>query len=122
MPSFSSLARISIGGFIHRAASIGVRVKETISETAIAAADVSPKDDMKRPTIPVMNPTGMNTASSGKSRRKHREADLACSLDGRLKRVHALFFDESVDVLQHDDRVIDHDSDHKRQRQASSFG
>ena len=52
------------GRLIHRAASIGVSVNETISETAIAAADVSPNDDMNRPTMPVINPTGMNTASS----------------------------------------------------------
>jgi hypothetical protein len=49
---------------IQRAASIGVRVNDTMSETAIAAAAVSPKDDINRPTIPDMNPTGMNTARS----------------------------------------------------------
>ena len=46
-----------------RALSIGVSVKETISETKMAKAAVSPKDDMKRPTMPPMNPTGTNTAS-----------------------------------------------------------
>ncbi len=30
----------------------------------MAAADVRPNDDMKRPTIPPRKPTGMNTASS----------------------------------------------------------
>ena len=46
------------------AASIGVIVNETISDTAIAAAAVSPNDDINRPTIPVIKPTGMKTASS----------------------------------------------------------
>ena len=49
---------------IMRAASIGVSVNDTSSETAIANAEVKPNDDMKRPTIPAMNPTGRNTASS----------------------------------------------------------
>ena len=47
-----------------RAASIGVSVNETISETAIANAEVKPNEDMKRPTMPAMKPTGKNTASS----------------------------------------------------------
>ena len=38
-------------------------VKETSSETAIANDAVNPKDDMKRPTMPPMKPTGRNTAS-----------------------------------------------------------
>ena len=50
--------------FLDDAASIGVKVKETISETVIAAAAVSPKLDMNLPTMPVMKPTGINTASS----------------------------------------------------------
>ena len=49
---------------IQRAASIGVSVNETIRLIAIAAADVRPNDDMKRPTMPPRKPTGMNTASS----------------------------------------------------------
>src|SRR5207253_8506916 len=49
---------------IMRAASVGVSVKDTSSETAIANEDVNPNDDMKRPTMPAMNPTGRNTASN----------------------------------------------------------
>src|SRR5205085_10704466 len=48
---------------IQRAASIGVKVNETSSETAMAAAEVKPNDDMKRPTSPPMKPTGKKTAS-----------------------------------------------------------
>ena len=43
--------------------SIGVRVKETSSETAMAKAEVNPNELMKRPTMPPMKPTGRNTAS-----------------------------------------------------------
>ena len=43
---------------------MGVRVKDTSSDTAIANAAVNPNDDMNRPTMPPMNPMGRNTASS----------------------------------------------------------
>ncbi len=47
-----------------RELSIGVSVKDTSSETAMAKDAVNPKDDMKRPVMPPMNPMGRNTASS----------------------------------------------------------
>ena len=62
----NSLLSASFGRFIHLAASMGVSVNETISETAMAAAAVKPNDDMNLPTMPVINPTGMNTASRDK--------------------------------------------------------
>ena len=43
---------------------MGVRVKETSSETAMAKADVKPNELMNRPTMPPMKPTGRKTASS----------------------------------------------------------
>ena len=49
---------------IHRAASIGVRVKLTRSDTRIANDIVKPKLVMKRPTMPPMNPTGTKMAMS----------------------------------------------------------
>jgi hypothetical protein len=45
------------------------------------------------------------------------QADFLRRLDRRLERIHVLFFDEPVDVLQHDDRVVDDDADRQRQRQ-----
>ena len=53
-----------------------------------------------------------------RQRRRHDgEADLARALDRRLERRHSLLFDEPVDVLEHDDRVVDDDADHQRQRE-----
>ena len=52
------------GILMKRELSIGVMVKDTSSETAIANEAVNPKDDMKRPTMPPMNPMGRNTAIS----------------------------------------------------------
>ena len=48
---------------MRRAASIGVSVNETSRETAIANEEVKPNEDMKRPTMPPMKPTGRKTAS-----------------------------------------------------------
>ena len=47
-----------------RADIIGVSVKLTSSDTRTANAMVNPKLFMKRPTMPPMNATGMNTATS----------------------------------------------------------
>src|ERR1019366_10052677 len=82
------------GGFTKREVSIGVRVKETRSETAMAKAEVKPKELMKRPTIPPMKPTGRNTAS--------RESVVAITArpislvpsTACLHRGHAFFFHE----------------------------
>ena len=97
--------------------SIGVSVKETSSETAMANADVRPNELMKRPTMPPMNPTGRKTASSDMRGRHHRQADFVGAFDGRLQWRHAFLFHEAEDVLEHDDGVVDHDADHQRQRQ-----
>src|ERR1051326_7262507 len=58
-PSFGACFRL-----IMRAAKVGVSVNETNSETAMANDEVKPNDDINRPTIPAMNPTGRKTASS----------------------------------------------------------
>ena len=63
-PWRSALARAGFGGLTKREHSIGVSVKETSSDTAMANAEVKPNELMNRPTIPPMKPTGRNTASS----------------------------------------------------------
>ena len=47
---------------IKRAASIGVKVNETIKLTKIANEAVNPNDDIKRPTMPCIKPMGTKTA------------------------------------------------------------
>ena len=56
----------------------------------------------------------MNTAISDADG-QHGEADLARSLDGGLERRSAVL-DVAVDVLHHDDGVVDHEADRDRQR------
>ena len=103
--------------FSQRAASIGVSVKLTSSDTMIANAIVSPKLYMKRPTMPPMNATGRKTATSDSvvastARPISRVASTA-AWNGSI----VLLLDEPVDVLEHDDRVVDHDADRQRQRE-----
>ena len=60
--------------------------------------------------------TDRNEHRQQRQRRRHdREPDLARPFDRRPERRHALFLDEPVDVLQHDDRIVDDDADHQRQ-------
>src|SRR6266566_2558394 len=96
----------------HRADIIGVSVKLTSSDTMMANAIVRPKLFMKRPTMPLMNPTGTKIATS-----EDGESDFTRALHRRFHGRHPLFFDEPVDVLQHDNRIVDDDTDGERQRQ-----
>ena len=96
---------------------MGVSVKETSSETAMAKAEVNPKELMKRPTMPPMKPTGRKTASSDRVVAMTARPISLVPWIGRLEGRHVLLFDVAVDILQHDDGVVDHDADHQGQRQ-----
>ncbi len=48
-----------------------------------------------------------------KRRRQNRQTDFACSFNLGLKRMHSLFFDKTVNIFQHDNRVVNHDADHQ---------
>src|SRR6185436_18767162 len=94
--------------------SIGASVSDTSAETAIEAVTVKANSRNRRPMIPPMSSSGMNTAISDADG-QHGEADLARSLDGGLERRSAVL-DVAVDVLHHDDGVVDHEADRDRQR------
>ena len=78
-----------------REQSMGVSVKETSSETAMANAEVKPNELMNRPTMPPMKPTGRNTASSESVVAITARPISLVPLDGRLERRHVLLFDVS---------------------------
>ena len=50
-------------------------------------------------------------------RRKHGEADVASTLDGRLHWTQTFLFGETENVFQNHNGVVDHDADHQHQRQ-----
>ena len=83
----------------------------------MANAIVMPKLNRKRPTMPLMNATGRKTRHQRQRGREDGEADFFGRLDGGGERLHLLLVDEAVDVLEHDDRVVDHDADGQRERE-----
>ena len=83
----------------------------------IANAIVRPKLFMNRPTMPPMNATGTKIATSDSVvASTARPISLVPSI-AAWNWLIVLLLDEAVDVLQHDDRVVDHDADRQRQRQ-----
>jgi hypothetical protein len=64
-----------------------------------------------------MNATGTKMAISDIVVASTGQPDFPCRFNGRLHRRHPLFLDEPVDVLEHHDRIVDHDADRERQRE-----
>ena len=100
------------GGFM-RAASIGVSVSATKSEIRTEPATVSPNEPRKLPTTPSTNTTGMNTAATD------NVAAVAANAISRVPTRAACVgvlpaFAVALDILEHDDRVVDHDAHGER--------
>ena len=95
--------------------SIGASVSETSADTAIDAVTVSANSRNSRPMIPPISSSGMNTAISEKLidstvKPISREPLSAASIGG------IAVLDVPVDVLDDDDRVVDHEADRDRER------
>ena len=94
---------------------IGVSVSDTTAEVTTAIVKVSANSRNMRPTMPVMNSSGMNTAISDTRERDHREADLLGAGERRVERLFAVLH-VADDVLDHDDRIVDHEAGADGQR------
>ena len=68
-----------------------------------------------RPTMPPISSSGMNTATSEKLIETMVKPISPAPLMRRLHRLHALL-DVAEDVLQHHDRIVDHEADRDGQR------
>ena len=64
-----------------------------------------------------MNATGRNTAISDSVVASTGRPISRVAEHRRRERLHALLLDEAEDVLEHDDRVVDHDADRERERE-----
>src|SRR4029077_7213099 len=108
---------------------IGVKVSETTADVTTAMVSVSANSRNMRPTRPVMNSSGMNTAISDTvseipvkpiwfarrpRERDHGEADFARTAQRGLERVFAVL-DVADDVLDHDDGIVDDEARPDRQ-------
>ena len=94
---------------------IGVRVSETSSETRIVIDTVIPNSRNSRPDDPAHQEQRDEDGDERQADRHDRKADLARALDRRFHRAQPVL-DMAMDVLEHDDRVVDDKTDRDRQR------
>ncbi len=85
------------------------------AETITATDRVTANSLNSRPTTPPMNSSGMNTATSETVSETMVKPICAGALERRLQRLLA-GLDVADDVLDHDDRIIDHEAAGHRQR------
>ena len=94
---------------------IGVSVSDTTAETTTAMVSVSANSRNMRPTRPVMNSSGMNTAISDTVSEITVKPISRAPFERGLERVLALLH-VAHDVLDHHDRVVDHEAGADGQR------
>src|ERR1700744_6006129 len=101
-----------------RPASVGVTVNETNSEVSVATVTTRPNSRKNSPTEPGRNEIGRktNTPNHGNKHDPPRHPDLEPPADRGLRGPFAAP-EMPLDVLQHDDRVVDQDADDQRHRQ-----
>ena len=97
-----------------RAASIGVRVKATTSETMMAKVAVRPNKFQNFPTRPPMKATGRKITTS-ETVVAVTASEISFVPDGGLEGRPPLLLGVPEDVLQHDDGVVDDDARGERQ-------
>ncbi len=114
-PSHGSRLKREPGGSCQTADSMGSSVNETNSDTSTATATVTPNWKKKRPTMPLMNAMGTNTATIANV--VAITASPISSVPSRAAVTVILAEPEMAhDVLAHDDRVVDQEADAERQR------
>ena len=93
---------------------IGASVSETSAETAMDAVTVSANSRNMRPMIPPMSRSGMNTATSEMLIESTVKPISREPLRAASKGAPVL--DVPMDVLDHDDCVVDHEANGDRER------
>ena len=111
----TAAVRCRARGLRKREHSIGVRVSDTITETTMVSVTVTANSRNSRPTMPPISSSGMNTAISETEIETMVKPISPAPLSAASMRRHAVL-DVAVDVLQHDDGVVDHEADRDRQR------
>ena len=89
---------------------MGASVSASSSEISTATEIVTPNWKKNLPMMPFMKATGRKMATIASGGGGGREGDLAGAHRGRLHLALAVLA-VPVDVLQHHDRVVDHDAD-----------
>ena len=112
MPAGSGLGRIL-------AASIGVSVSDTKADATIATVTTTANSLKMRPMMPPISSTGMNTATSETVIEMMVKPISRLPLSAASNGAEAVLLHVPMDVLQHDDGVVDHEADRQRQRRAA---
>ena len=107
--------RPSACGLSQRADIIGTRVSETTAEIRIVIASVTANSRNSRPTTSPMNSSGISTAISDTVSEMMVKPICGRALQRGLHRRLALL-DVARDVLDHHDRVVDHEAGRDGQR------
>ena len=94
---------------------MGVVVSEITIETRIAAERVIANSRNRRPMMPPISSSGMNTAISETLMEKTVKPISLRALKSRLHRRHS-FFQMPRDVFHHDNRVVHHEAARDGQR------
>ena len=98
--------------------SAGESVSALTAEMSTAALIVTANWRNSSPEMPAMKAIGTNTDSSTRVMPTIGAGHLRHRLLGRFRRRQVrLFLHHSLDVLDHDDRVVHHDADREHQRQ-----
>ena len=92
-----------------------MRVSDTTTDTTIAAVTVMANSRNRRPMMPPISSSGMNTAISEMLIDTTVKPISLAPLSAAAMGGGALL-DMAVDVLHHDDGVVDHEADGERQR------
>ena len=102
-------------GVRKRLHNMGVRLSDTKPEIRIATMMVTANSWNRRPRMPLMNSTGMNTAASERVIERIVKPISRDALEGSL---HAAFAHLHVahDVFEHHDGVVHHEADGERER------
>ena len=96
---------------------MGVSVNDTNADAAIATVTTTANSLKMRPMIPPISSTGMNTATSD------TVIDMIVKPISRLpfsaasKGSEPFLLHVAIDVLQHDDGIVDHEAHRQRQAQ-----
>ena len=109
------LSRRRAAGCSSQAHIIGVVVSEITSEIITAADSVTANSRNSRPTWPPMNSSGMNTATSDRLIDSTVKPTSRAPSSAACEAVHA-GLDVAAGVLEHHDRVVDHEAGRHRQR------
>ena len=94
---------------------MGVSVSDTNAEAKMATVTTTANSLKMRPMMPPISSTGMNTATSDTVIDMMVKPISRLPCERGLEGVKTVLLHVPIDVLQHDDGIVDHEADRQRQ-------